>query len=379
MVRNRIKLLLVLGVFFWGCGPVDDGSSTSSSSSAGRYLYVATGACYSGNGITTFTNTSASNQIYRLDLNTGEIKDVIADYFASPSNAGDSPVSLVNYDSDYLLVLVENTTTAALRRVELVEKKEGGSRSVYTNNTTALSAQLRRMRKLSDDYLFISKSTAVEKHKDGSNRLTVGANPWVSLGAPASACTTSNVLISAVEQLTGGLLVFGHASAGQSRLGVVSALGYAVAGDCMAAQAAPNANSFPTGMFYDSDNLKLIVSYGGSTTGADLNTIYAYTMDNSTGAFSSPQELYDSNLFGSTYAHLLFGMSAIAYDSVESNVYVATAINTATTVVNYKIEKFAYDPSLIGVTNSAVLTKEPGTFFDYSNNTKCISDLLVAD
>ncbi len=366
-----ISLLLVVT----SCTPVKKNEEAATTT---RYLYVATGACYSGNGLTSFTNTTSSNLVYRVNLETGVKEDVIADYYASPSNAGDTPVSIVDYDADHILVLVENTTTVSLRRIELVEKKPYGSRITYTNNTTALSAQLRRMIKLSDNYLLISRSTAAEKHKDGSNRLTIGANAWLTMAAPVSSCTTSNTLITSLAQLNNGMLVYAHAATGQSRIGVVSPLGYTIAGDCKAAQAAPNATSFPTAMFYDSVNQKLIVSYGGSTNAADLNTLYAYTINETTGAISSPQELYDSNVFGSTYNYFLFGIPAMAYDSEKSTVYVASTINTLTTATNYKIEKLTYAPDQIGTTNTAVLTTSASTFYPYGNDTKCISDMMVA-
>lgn len=353
-------------------------SSTTSSSSSNRYLYVATGACYSGNGITTFTNTTSSNLVFRINLTTGAREDLIADYSASPSNVGDSPVSIADYDSDHILVLVENTTTVSLRRIELIEKASAGTRSIYSNNTTALSAQLRRMRKLSDNYLLVSKSSAAEKMKDGVNRLTIGANPWVSLAAPASSCTTSSTLVTAVTQLLNGMLVFAHASAGQARFGVVSSLGYTAATDCKAAQSSPNANAFPTAMHYDSTNTQMLVSYGGSATTTDLNSIYAYSMSESTGAISSPQKIYDSSLFGSTYNYLLFGIPAMVLDPVTNTLYVATAINTATTAVNYQIDSFTYNPSQIGTSNTSVLSS-PNVFYNYGSDTKCISDMIIAD
>jgi hypothetical protein len=360
------------------CAKPSDDAADGGGASSSKFLYVATGACYSGNGITSFNNVTSSNQIYRVNTTTGHKDITIADYYSSPSNVGDSPVSLIERDANSLLVLVENTTTATLRRVEIVEKKAHGSRSIYTNNTTALSAQLRRMRKLSDNFLLISRSTAAEKHRDGTNRLTVGANAWLTMSAPASSCTTSATLISDVLQLPSGLLVFAHAAAGNARLGVVSALGYSIAGDCRAAQTSPNANSFPTAMVYDDVNDKLIVAYGGSSTGADLNTIYAYSVNETTGVISSPQEIYDSNGFGSTYNFLLFGISSMALDPATNSLYVASAINTATTAVNYKIEKFNYNPGLIGVTNSAVLSPPLQVFFDYGFETRCISDMIVA-
>lgn len=67
-------------------------------------------------------------------------------------------------------------------------------------------------------------------------------------------------------------------------------------------------------------------------------------------------------------------------DPVDNTLYIATAINTATTVVNYAIEKFSYDASQIGVANTSVLTRSGSTpFFDYGGETKCIADMMIAD
>lgn len=346
-------------------------------SSSGPYLYVTSGACYSGNSITTFNNTSSSNLVYRLNLADGQKDMVLADYFSSLSNPGDSPVTVIDNDSSSVLVLVENTTTVGLRRIERIEKTSNGSRSTFNGNTTALSAQVRNMIRLQDDYLLVSKSTAAEKVLRTGNRLLVGANPWLSLSTPASSCTTSATLISAVQKLSNGLLVFAHAATGNARIGVVSALGYSINSDCKSAQSAPVATAFPTAMAYDSTNNKLIVAYGGNSTASDINSIYTYSIDESTGVISDPQKIYDSNGFGSTFNYLLFGISAMTLDAGSNTLYVATTVSTATTAVNYKIEKFSYNPSLIGTSNNSVLGYQ-GTFYSNGNDTKCISSMMIA-
>lgn len=345
---------------------------------APKYLYVASGACYSGNGVTTFTNATSSNLVYRLNLSTGTKERSIADYFASPANPGDSPVAVVSENSSSLLVLVENTTTVGLRRIERVSKTGAASRTTYSGNITALSAQARAMTLLPDGYLLVSKSTAIEKMKDGSNRLLKGANPWVTLSTPASSCTTSATLLSSMARLNNGGIVFAHAAVGTARIGVIDPLGYAVAGDCKSAQTSPNASSFPTAMVYDGTNRKLIVAYAGSTTAADINTIYSYDVDETTSVLSNPQELYDSSLFGSTYNYLLFGVSSMTLDTTNGYLYVATAVSTATTAANYKIEKLKYAPANIGSNNPAVLSWEK-TLYDFGGDTKCISSMTIAD
>ena len=131
-------------------------------------------------------------------------------------------------------------------------------------------------------------------------------------------------------------------------------------------------------MVYDGVNRKLLVAFAGSTTATDINTIYSYDADETTSALSNPQKLYDSSLFGSTYNYLLFGVSAMTLDTTNGFLYIATAVSTATTVSNYKIEKLKYAPSNIGSNNSAALSWT-NTFYDFGNDTKCISSMTIAD
>jgi hypothetical protein len=366
---KALKCAFMIGVVISvaSCSSVKQNSSSNSA----RYLYVATGVCYSGNN-TTFSNTTASNQIYRLDLSTGQRESVIADYFASPANAGDSPVAIKSIDSEYLYVLVENATTVTLRRIEKVEKKAAGARTTFSNNTTALSAALRSLVLLSNGDVLASKNTAIEYLTAANAR--VGA-PFIS--ASAAPCATSTTLIPKTLTLTNGKIVFLHAATGQNRIGIFNTSGGTT---CAVNQAAPNANAFPTTALYDSANSKLMVAYSGNATTTDLNSIYVYSVNESTGALTSPQKIYDASLYPATYSFLLYGVSAMALDATTSEIYVATAINNATTVVNYSIEKFTYDPAQLGVDNTKVLTRSGSTpFYPYDNDTRCISSLEVSD
>lgn len=365
-----------------GCAkpPEDDTETAEPETEAARYLYVASGACYSGGGNTAFSNTTASNLIYRINLSTGVKSDVLADYNASPSQAGDSPVGIVNADSDYIFALVENTTTVGARRIEKIAKSAAGARTLFSNNTTAMSAQLRSLHMLSNGDFLLSKSTALEKITSANVRLTKGANPYVS--APAAPCATSTTLMSKVLSLSNQFIVFLHAATSQNRFGFVKPEGYAAGGDCTPAQAAPTAAAFPVAAVYDSENSKLIVAYAGSATTTDLNSIYSYNITETSTSVTvgTANKIYDASLYPGTYPYLLYGISEMAFDSETSSLYVATAINTATTIANYAIEKFTYDASKIGVTNSQVLTRV-GTspFFSFGSDTKCIADMMIAD
>jgi hypothetical protein len=379
--NKNLKLfstLISAGLLFCtSCAQPPEGEVSSSSS---RYLYVASGACYSGGGNTTFSNTTSSNVVYRINLSTG-VKDItVADYNSSPSQAGDSPVGIASVDSKNLYVLVENTTTVGARRIERVAKSTDGSRTLFSNNTTALSGQLRGMKLLSNGDFLISKSTAIERITSANVRVLKGANPYVN--APATPCATSTTLISKVQTMSNQFILFLHAAASQNRFGFVKAEGYAAAGDCTPAQAAPNAAAYPVASAYDAINSKLLVAYAGSSTATDINSIYAYdiTETPSSVTVGTANKIYDANLYPATYPYLLYGVSSMVLDPQENKLYVATAINTSTTIVNYAIEKFSYDATQIGVANSSVLTKSSTTpFYGYGGDTKCIADMIIAD
>lgn len=355
--------------------PPEDEESTSSS----RYLYVASGACYSGGGNTAFTNATSSNLVYRIDLATG-IKDItVADYNSSPSQAGDSPVGIASIDSNNMYVLVENATAGA-RRIERVAKGSDGARSLFSNNTTALSVALRGLHLLTNGDLLINKNTAIEKISSANVRVTKGVNPYVN--APAAPCATSTTLMSKVSTLSNQFIVFLHAATSQNRFGFVKPEGYAAGGDCTPAQAAPNTAAFPVATAYDAVNSKLLVAYSGNTTDANINSVYAYNITETVSSVTvgAANKIYDANQYPTTYPYLLYGISEMVLDPTDNSLYIATAINTATTIVNYAIEKFSYDATQIGVSNSSVLTRSGSTpFYDYGGDTKCIADMMIAD
>ncbi|MES3038973.1 MAG: hypothetical protein V4736_13790 [Bdellovibrionota bacterium] len=370
-IFNSTSVAIILVIV--GCGPVSE--DILSSSAASTYLYVAAGACYSG-GNTTFTNLTASNIVYRINTVNGIRDAVIADYNQSPAQVGDTPVGVVAKDLTYLYVLVENTTSVGSRRIERVERRASGSRSMFSNNITALSAQLRGISTLSSGDILLSKSTAIEKLSSANVRITAGANPYVN--APGGTCITSTTLISKVLTLGNGNIVFLHAAAAQNRIGIISAAGYTAAADCKTSQAAPTATAFPVAAAYDATNTTLIVAYAGNTLATDVNSIYAYSVNETTNVISNPQKIYDASLYPVTYPYLLYGISEMTYDSVNRSLYIATAISTVTTVVNYAIEKFTYDFSKIGVSNTTVLTRVGSTpFYPYGIDTKCITSMFV--
>ncbi|MEK6773402.1 MAG: hypothetical protein AABY64_05650 [Bdellovibrionota bacterium] len=336
--------------------------------SSPKYLYVASGACYSG-GNTTFSTTTASNLIFRINATTGIFDSKIADYNAVPANAGDSPAGLVNNDSSSIHVLVENATAG--RRIELVPKA-GGNRITLTSNTTILSAALRQIFKTSDGGFLVSKGTIMEKVN--SQGVRVGA-PFIPTALAAN-CGAANALMTSMITLNNGNIVFSNAVAANNRLSLISAGGYSTAANCLltAPLNAPVATAFPTAMAYVAASNQLIVAYAGNATTASLNSIYVYDVNETSGVINNATVIYDSNLYPSTYPYLLYGISAMTFDSATNELYVSTGISTATTVVNYAIEKFTYNSTLKTLARVGSVP-----FYNYGIDTKCISGMAIAD
>ncbi len=333
-----------------------------------KYLYVSSGACYSG-GNTTFSATTASNLVFRINASTGAFEGKVADYNALPANAGDSPASVTDYDANNIHVLVENATSG--RRVELVPKV-GGNRVTLTSNSTVLSAALRKMIKTSDGGFLISKGSIIEKITGQGVR--VGA-PLIPSALGAN-CGAANAQMTDMATLNNGNIVFINATAANNRIGLISAAGYSSTANCLlsAPLNAPVATAFPVALSYVSASSQLIVAYAGNSTATSINSIYVYDVDESANTISNPTRLYDASLYPVTYPYLLYGISAMTYDASTKELYVATAISSATTVVNYAIEKFTYDATAKAITRVGSVP-----FYNYGLDTKCISGMTIGE
>lgn len=332
-----------------------------------KYIYVASGLCYSG-GLTTFTTATASNLVYRIKASNAQKDITIADYNAFPANSGDSPVGVLSLSNTQVGLLVENTTSG--RRIETTVKSSQLARSLFTANTTILSAGLRGMQLLSDGSFLINKTSSLEKVT--SSGIRIGA-PLVgnNLGATCGASITG---LTATATLSNGKIIFTHAVAANNRFGIIASTGYSVAGDCLAAQAAPVATAFPTATVYIPSVRQLIVAYAGASGVVGNNSLYVYDIDETTNAITNATKIYDAMSYPTTYNYLLFGISAMTFDLTTNELYIATAVSTAATVVNYAIEKLTYDST------AKTLTRTGSTpFYNYGVDTKCISAMTIAN
>lgn len=340
-------------------------------SSSDRKLYVSSGLCYSGNAITTFTATTASNMVYTVDLDSGEMDEILADYNLSSAVPGSSPVSIFSKDSKSIWVVVENATAAA-RRIESVTNSKTSPAYYYTN-ATAFSGVLRKSvyDPVTSGFL-INKSTAIERISTSPGRDLAGTLPWVN--NPAGNCSGTNTLVTAVKALPNGKILYGHASAtaANRKLAIVSATGYRVAGDCLVASAV-TVPSYITDIVYLDGSNQVLVSMADSTTGNNMNSIYVYDIDPVTNTITNGQSLLENNSSaGAKFAPYLYGATSMAYDSSSNTLYVAMANAVSATVLNYNIEKFSYDPTAKTLTRVGSSPWSPGWA-----GSKCISSMIV--
>lgn len=410
-LNNICSLALISLVAFSACEKSADEILAATNS---KILYVSTGSCNSGQGITTYT-TTATRTVERYLSSNGVNLGYLLDYnIFGLFTTATHPRTLV--DSGTHLLILNEHATASERRIIKVPKTDPLSFTNYYANATALSGVLRGMAMDSEGSLIVGKSTAIEKVGANQTRVLAGAAPWIN--APGGTCATATTAMSSVVTLppvsagVPGKIVFAHqgATAALNRIGLISGTGYFAAGDCLngvqissvthtkAANLAVNTVAFnaagtsPTSMLLipfvsGSVTAKLIVSYSnGQTSNSAAGTYnlnhgivsWDVTETSSTaGTLSNPVVLYDNPTY-------LFGVSAMAYDSDTQSLYVATAgdpgvVNQTTNNYGYNIEKFS-----VSFTNAQTtgleLTRQASNnlpFIRGGANTKCISDMAL--
>ena len=325
-----------------------------------KYLYVSTGLCQGGAN-TTFSTTTSTNRVYRLSLTTGTIDRMIADYTSIPATSGDSPVGITRYDDDNILVVVERS---GARRVEKVPKSGISDRPNLTTDATLLANSLLGITPIATGGFFISRTNAVGKM---SNAGITQVATFVG-NTPGGSCGATNNKYATVASTLNGHLFFANSVASNNRIGVVLSTGTT----CLTGTSAPQTAAFPSSILRIPDRNQFLVAFAGNAVTNDLNSIQVYdvTETDSTASLSSPTEIYDYAGTNSSFA--LYAIPAMAFDSSDNSLYVATAISTNTTVVNYDIETLYYDPT------TKTIRKPISTLFRaYSADSKCISGMLI--
>lgn len=306
-------------------------------------IYLTSGTVYVGLGITA---SSPSQTISRFTTD-GEFVSILRDYTTTP---GDSPVSILDYDQDNILALVENT---AGRRVEVIKKDGSGFANLFS--ATAVTTQLRLMRYDSSHQILMSRTAAVEKFTGGGIRIPLGTLSYVQ--NPLGSCATMTNNISSLAIGPDGQILIANAFTAAStnnKVAMIAKTGAAVAGDCLAALAAPTTSHFPTALLMHSSG-HLLVGYGNNT--GPIHQIYSVQVN--AASFGTPVKAFDD-------VGVLQGISRMA-ELPSGEVIVASASSAFNT-----IDRFTFDPA------TGLLTRV-GTapFISPSIFTRSISDILV--
>lgn len=411
---NRCLLSLFLTTSLFSCSKKEE-DTVASLISTNNKLYVSTGICNSGTGLTTYT-TTATRTLESYQLETGIHLGTLLDYnFSGTFAAATHPKNILD-NGDNLFVLNENSTSTSERKIIKVPKANPLSYSNYYLNSTVLSGAMVGLNTDNEGSLLISKTTAIEKINTTPIRIPAGANPWVN--APAGNCATSTTFISSVVSLpavsgsSAGKIIFTHqgATAAVNRIGIISSTGYFSASDCLAGvqissvthtkasnlasgTAAFNTNgTSPTSMVlipYSSGTVtsKLLVSYSNGQT--SNNNAGTYTLNHglvmwdvnepssTTASLTNPVIVYDNTSF-------LYGISAMTYDADSGNLYVATsgepgATNLTTNGYGYNIEKFSLTLSSNGTPLLNRVTYNNQPYIKGGAYTKCISGLAIGN
>ncbi len=422
MGRYFLKTLATIGTLTLAiaCSKSSDTPSVATQ----KTLYVASGLCYSGSGITTYGAATSSRAVTKWNIDTGVNSGVFTDLNVGNNVSVDTvPQSMID-KGDHILLLTENATTTADRKIYKVNKADPTTYVVYANDPTAFTTGATITRSMAQDLdgtIIFSKSTAAERLNTLGVRIAKGgANAWVNPAAATASCFTAPATlipqVAIMAPFTGvnqGKLLYIHAgnTAALNRIGFVQRTGLTsgTAADCAGSSPAggsstvvhtnaanltgpvalPATGASLTSMVYiptpapASTTGKLLVSYSGSTnTAFDNNTTFSYGVvmwdinetSDTVATVTNPVILWRDE-------SVVWAPSAMAYDSSSGHLYVAVggspgSVNQTTQAFGYNIEKFTLDMTTPLMTRVST-NNQP--FITGNAYTKCISNMILAD
>ncbi len=425
MGRNSKIKIITFSAFLatvMGCSKAAENPSVAAPP---KTLYVASGLCYSGSGITTYSQTTASRAVTKWNTQSGLFSSVFTDLNVGSNVSVNTVPQFMVDKGDHVLLLTENATTVGDRKIFKIMKNSPGTYITYANDPTAFTLTpahiTRSFAQDADGSILFSKSVAAERINSLGVRIAKGgANAWVNPAAATGNCfTAAATLIPNIALMTPftntsqGKMIYLHAGATAvlNRIGIVqrSGLTSATAADCVTASPAGGLSTVahtnapdqtgPVTFLGTGDSLtsmvfiptpapavttgKLLVSYSASVnTAFDNATNFNYgvvvwdiTETSDTAAtITNPVILYRNEL-------VLWAPSAMAYDATTSSLYVAVGgspslVNQTTQNFGYNIEKFTLDLATPKMTRVST-NNQP--FIVGNAYTKCISHMMIAD
>ncbi len=400
-------------------------AAEDASVSVPKTLYISSGSCYSGSGITTYSAATASRAVTKWSSTNGASLGVFTDLnVASSVSVGTVPQAIID-KGDHVLMLTENATATGDRKIWKINKNDPGTYISYANDPTAFTGITRSMSQDVDGSIIFSKTTAAEQVNSIGARIVKGGSfPWINSTGIAGNCFTAAatlipklVTIAPFTGTSQGKTIYLHsgATAATNRIGAIQRTGMttATAADCAGSNPAGGASSVahanagvltgPVSFLGTGASLtsfvyiptpapattvgKMLVTYSASVnTAFDNNTNFNYGIvmwdvteaSDTTAAtaitFTNPQIIWRDE-------KIVWAPSAIAYDSTDNSVYVAVgadlgAVDQTAKNYGYNIEKFTLDIATPKLTRVAPSNQ---SFIIGNAYTKCVSDISLGE
>ena len=161
---------------------------------AGKKLYVASGSCFSGSGITTYAQAATGNSISSYDSVSGAFNGIeLSMTQVLPVDVNTTPVHMINRASD-LLVLTENASQQINRRILKVPKSAPTTYTAFMDDGDAFTNTATHIAKSfaydsTDGTVQYSKTIFGEKILPNNVRAVKGgANGWINPAAITGTC-----------------------------------------------------------------------------------------------------------------------------------------------------------------------------------------------
>ena len=203
MGRNYKNVLLGLAttaVAFTSCQK----SAEEESVAASKVLYVSSGACNSGVGVTTYTAATASRAITKWNTSTGLFISSVIDWNSAAGFANSVPQQVID-EGDSLLILADNNTTFTERKVFRVDKDNlGVFQTVVPQAWSAAPASVaghinRSFQKDAKGQLTIVRSSSIERTNSLGALIpgpTAAATAYANPAAVTGTCVPGTITIA---------------------------------------------------------------------------------------------------------------------------------------------------------------------------------------
>lgn len=405
-----------------------------------KSLYVSSGLCTSGVGVTTYTAATASRVVTKWGTDEGTFESVVIDWNVASGFAASLPQDVID-EGESLLILAENAGTMTERKVFRIEKANLGiyetvvPQAYSATPVTAATHIHRHLRKDDKGQFTVVRSASIERINALGSLIpgpTAVGTSYIYMNAATAPCQTAAQLTTGTVTPAGtyvglsdahnldpafgssnGKIIFSvmGSAAANNRLGAsipaginsatvahcaggvqITAVPHTLATNLGTAPVTFDANGVsPTSMVLiktpapATTTAKLIVSYGPSNNAvtAQHNTTnlnHAIVVWNVTET-SATAVTFDSPVVLANDDTVIIAPSAMAYDEEDGSLYVAVGpspknVTQAGTNQGYNIEKFTLDLT------TPSLTRVHNNFQPFivgNAQTKCISGLTIGN